>query len=256
MTDPAAPTAALLIIGDEILSGRTQDTNLGTLARALKTRGIPLKEVRVVPDETAEIVAAVRALKDRYAYVFTTGGIGPTHDDITAAAVAAAFGRPLVRNPEAVARLERHYAPGELNDARLTMADTPADVALIDNPVSAAPGFRIDNVYVLAGVPRIMAAMLDGVLPTLAGGTPLLARTVVCAGVGEGVLAAELKALQAAHPGVSLGSYPFFRSGRLGTSLVARGADAGVLDAVVAPLVALVRAHGGEPEVLAGEETT
>ena len=255
MTEPALATAALLIIGDEILSGRTQDTNLATLARALKTRGIRLAEARVVPDEIAEIVAAVTALKDRYAYVFTTGGIGPTHDDITAAAIADAFGRRLVRNEEAARRLAQHYAPGDLNAARLSMADMPEGAALIDNPVSAAPGFRIANVHVLAGVPRIMAAMLDGLLPGLAGGAPLLARTVVCEGVGEGVLAGGLAALQAAHPAVGLGSYPFFRSGRLGTSLVARAADAAALAAVTPALADLVRAHGGTPEVLEGEET-
>lgn len=249
-------TAALLIIGDEILSGRTQDSNLATLARALKRQGIALREARVVPDVADEIIAAVTALKGRYSYVFTTGGIGPTHDDITAAAVARAFGRPLLRDPEALSRLQRHYNPGDLNAARLKMADVPEGAALIDNPVSAAPGFRVDNVHVLAGVPKIMAAMLDGLLPTLAGGPPLLSCTVVCEGVGEGVLAEGLVRIEADHPGVSVGSYPFFRLGRLGTSLVARSHDADLLAAAGAALADLVRDYGGTPEMLDGEPGT
>jgi molybdenum cofactor synthesis domain-containing protein len=246
-TNPA-PTAAILIIGNEILSGRTQDTNLNWIAGRLSAHGIRLAEARVVPDIEDEIVAAVQALSGRYSYLFTTGGIGPTHDDITAEAMAKAFGRALIVDAEAAARLERHYGQDKVTPARLRMARVPEGAALIDNPVSAAPGFRIENVFVMAGVPAIMRAMVDGLVPNLAGGPLVLVRSIGCQ-VAESVLAEPLGAIQALHPDVDIGSYPWFRGDRFGVSLVARGTDAAVLDAVADEISAMVRTLGGEPVV-------
>lgn len=251
MTDTRIVTAAVLVIGDEILSGRTKDANMGFLAERLTELGIRLREARVVPDVPEEIVAAVNALRARYDYVFTTGGIGPTHDDITAECIAQAFGVPLLRHPEAVRRLEAHYEPGQLNEARLRMTNVPEGGTLIDNPVSAAPGFRIGNVHVMAGVPRIMQAMFDGIAPTLAGGDRVLSRTVTC-NLGEGVIAAGLGAIAAEYPDLSVGSYPYFRAGTFGTSLVLRGTDAVRLSAATEAVRVLVVSLGGvagaEPE--------
>ena len=244
MTDTRIVTAAILVIGDEILSGRTKDANMGFLAERLTELGIRLREARVVPDDPEEIVAAVNALRARYDYVFTTGGIGPTHDDITAECIARAFGVPLLRHPEAVRRLEAHYEPGQLNEARLRMANVPEGGTLIDNPVSAAPGFRIGNVHVMAGVPRIMQAMFDGIAPTLKGGDRVLSRTVTC-DLGEGVIAAGLGAIAAQFPTLSIGSYPYFRAGKFGTSLVLRGTDAGPLDKATEAVRTLVVSLGG-----------
>ncbi len=244
---PAAPvTAAVVVIGNEILSGRTRDANLPYLANRLNELGVRLVEARVVRDEPAAIVAAVNELRLRCDYVFTSGGIGPTHDDITAAAIAEAFGTVLERNAEAVRRLENHYEPGQLNAARLTMADLPAGAALIDNPVSAAPGFRLGNVHVLAGVPVILQAMFETLAPGLVGGAPMVARTV-SSHLTEGTLANHAAAVQRAHPDVEIGSYPFLRRGRLGTSLVVRGSDAGAVDAAVQAVIAAIRTLGGEP---------
>jgi molybdenum cofactor synthesis domain-containing protein len=245
MTDPA-PTAAVLIIGNEILSGRTQDTNLNHIATTLAKRGIRLAEARVVADIEDEIVAAVRALSSRYTYVFTTGGIGPTHDDITVDAMAKAFGRPVIVHPEAERRLRAHYDEGKVTPGRLRMARTPEGAELIDNPVSAAPGIRIENVFIMAGVPAIMRAMVDSIIPTLGGGPVVLARSVACQ-VGESVFAEQLGAIQTAHPDVDIGSYPWFRAGQFGVSLVARGTDPAVLDTVVGEISAMIRALGGEP---------
>ncbi|WP_343716351.1 molybdopterin-binding protein [Inquilinus sp.] len=257
MTDTRIVTAAVLVIGDEILSGRTKDANMGFLAERLTGLGIRLREARVVPDVPEEIVAAVNALRARYDYVFTTGGIGPTHDDITAECIAQAFGVPLLRHPEAVRRLEAHYEPGQLNEARLRMANVPEGGTLIDNPVSAAPGFRIGNVHVMAGVPRIMQAMFDGIAPTLAGGDKVLSRTVTC-DLGEGVIAAGLGAIAAEYPELSVGSYPYFRAGKFGTSLVLRGTDAARLSAATEAVRVLVVSLGGtagaEPEKLDPEK--
>jgi molybdenum cofactor synthesis domain-containing protein len=252
-TNPTAanPTAAVLVIGNEILSGRTKDANLGHIAEKLTEIGVRLREARVVPDVEEEVVAAVNALRARYTYVFTTGGIGPTHDDITAACVAKAFGVPLERNPEAVARLERHYAAGQLNEARLRMANVPAGGILIDNPISQAPGFQIGNVFVMAGVPNIMRAMLDGILPRLAGGPALHARAVACE-LAEGVIAADLSALQDRHPALEIGSYPYFRAGFFGVSLVLRGTDEQELVAATDELAEIVRRLGGTPTVTVG----
>ncbi|MBB6253453.1 competence/damage-inducible protein A [Nitrospirillum iridis] len=249
----AAPTACLLIIGNEILSGRTQDVNLNHLAKVLGGMGVRLKEARVVADDEAAIVEAVNQTRARYTYVFTTGGIGPTHDDITAACVAKAFGVPLLRDPEAVRRLEAHYAASgrELNEARLRMANVPEGGILIDNPVSAAPGFQVGNVFVMAGVPSIMQAMLAGLTNRLVGGPVVLARTVRCL-VGEGDLAAGLGAIQDRYPDVDIGSYPTYREGRFATSLVLRSPDAVRLSAATDEVAALVRGKGAEAEVVEG----
>jgi len=243
-------TAAVLIIGNEILSGRTKDVNLGYIADGLTRLGIRLREARVIADVEEEIVAAVDACRARYDYVFTTGGIGPTHDDITADSVARAFGLPLVLHPRAKAILERHYPPGGLNEARLRMAHVPAGADLIENPVSAAPGFRIGNVYVLAGVPSVMRAMFDGLKSGLVGGAPMLSSTV-SAYLGEGVIAAGLGALQQRYGQLEIGSYPFFRQGRYGASFVLRGTDAAAIESAAGELRDLIRSLGAEP--IAGE---
>ncbi len=239
-------TAAVLIIGNEILSGRTKDANLPYLDERLGELGIRLAEARVVADLKDEIVAAVNALRQRYTYVFTTGGIGPTHDDITAECVAAAFGRPLIRNPEALALLQAHYAPGDLNEARLRMANTPEGASLIENPISHAPGFRIENVHVLAGVPAIMRAMFDSLAPGLIGGPPLRSRTLTSK-LPEGALAAGLGALQERYPEVDIGSYPSFRDGRPSVAVVLRATDETRLAAVAEEVGDLIRGLGAEP---------
>ena len=249
MTDtPEAPaTAAVLIIGDEILSGRTADVNLNAIAKLLVSIGVDLKEARVVADEMDDIVDALNALRTRYEYVFTTGGIGPTHDDITSECVAAAFGVPWEPHPEAWARLERHYKPGEFNAARQRMATLPRGAVLIDNPVSVAPGFTIGNVHVMAGVPRIMQAMFDALAPRLPGGKPVESRAVHALGLLEGNIAAGLEAVQARYPGIDLGSYPFYRAPGGGVALVAKGTDPAALDACIAEVADLVRAQGKDP---------
>ena len=239
-------TAAVLVIGNEILSGRTKDANLPYLGERLGELGIRLAEARVVPDLKDEIVAAVNALRARYTYVFTTGGIGPTHDDITAECVAAAFDRPLIRNPEALALLQAHYAPGDLNEARLRMANTPEGASLIENPISHAPGFRIENVHVLAGVPAVMRAMFEGLAPGLSGGPPLRARTLTSS-LPEGTLAAGLGAVQARYPEVDIGSYPAFRDGRPSVAVVLRATDEPRLAAAAEEVGALIRELGAEP---------
>ncbi|HEY1073122.1 competence/damage-inducible protein A [Brevundimonas sp.] len=232
MTDHAAPTAAVLIIGDEILSGRTRDVNLNTIARFLATLGIDLLEARAVGDRQDQIVAALNALRAAHDYVFTTGGIGPTHDDITADAVGAAFGVLVVEHPEALAILERRYGPGEFNAARRRMARIPEGGSLIANPVTEAPGFQIGNVFVMAGVPKIMEAMLQDVAPRLRAGAVVHVRTIRVVGVGEGAIADLLRAAAEARPDLSFGSYPFGfgRDGEAGTQLVIRGRDTAKVD--------------------------
>ena len=247
MAEEKPVTACLIVIGNEVLSGRTQDANLQYLAKALNDIGVRLMEARVIPDVEATIVATVNECRAKFDHVITTGGIGPTHDDITSASIAKAFGVRHVRNPQAEARLRRHHArPEDLNAQRLRMAEMPEGAELIDNPVSVAPGFRIGNVIVLAGVPRIMQAMFEGFRHRLRGGAPMLSRTVV-AQVPEGKMAAGLGAAQAAHPGVEIGSYPFFRDGKLGASLVVRGTDVAGVAAATEAVKAAVRAQGGEP---------
>lgn len=241
-------TACVVIIGNEILSGRTREANLAYLATALNAQGVQVREARVIPDIAPTIVAVVNEVRTRFDYVCTTGGIGPTHDDITSECVARAFGVPLILHPEAKAVLELHYRPGELNAARLRMAHVPEGATLLHNPVSRAPGFRIGNVFVLPGVPLVMQAIFEGCKHMFAGGRPVLSRTVSCA-ISEGAVAADLAGIQNRHSEIEIGSYPFFRQGVIGTSLVLRGTDAGPLDAATAEVAAMVRRHGGDPTI-------
>jgi molybdenum cofactor synthesis domain-containing protein len=239
-------TACLLIIGNEILSGRTQDTNLIFIAKGLNEAGVRLREVRVIPDVAETIIATVNEVRAKFDYVFTTGGIGPTHDDITSECIARAFGVAWALNEEARRRLAAGYAnPADLNAARLRMAHVPEGAVLIDNPVSRAPGFQIGNVFVLAGVPSVMQAMFDGIRHRLGGGAPVLSRTVT-SGLPEGVLAEGLGRLQERYADFDIGSYPYYRRGGSGTSLVVRGTDAPRLAAAVAELFALIASLGGE----------
>ena len=225
------PTAAMLVIGDEILSGRTRDANMYHLAGQLTEQGINLKEVRVVSDDPAAIIAAIRTLSEGYAHVFTSGGIGPTHDDITADCIAEAFCAPISIRDDARAILQAHYDTQQqpLNDARLRMARIPDGATLIDNPVSKAPGFTLRNVHVMAGVPSIFQAMLASVLPSLTGGHPLISQTYRVER-GEGDIAAPLGALAHAFPALSIGCYPFQKDGLFGANIVIRGRDIGLLD--------------------------
>lgn len=219
------PSAAVLVIGNEILSGRTRDANVQFIGTALAGIGIRLREVRVVEDQRQAIIEAVNALRGRYSQVFTTGGIGPTHDDITTDCIAAAFACAVHHHPDAVQRLTAYYGPSEAIEIRLRMARVPLGATLIDNPVSAAPGFSLENVHVLPGVPRILQAMLPNLLARLPGGPPIASHTLT-AWVRESDIANELAAVQTHYPGLDLGSYPFMREGRYGTALVIRGADA------------------------------
>ncbi len=234
------PSAAMLVIGDEILSGRTRDSNMYHLAGALTARGIVLAEVRVVADDARAIVAGVNALRSGYDHVFTSGGIGPTHDDITAEAIAQAFGVQITQRADAMALLAAHYDLAGLafNEARQRMARIPDGAVLIDNPVSVAPGFTLGNVHVMAGVPKIFEAMLAGVLAGLSGGTPLLSQTLRVSR-GEGDIAADFAGLAAEFPDLSMGSYPFNSGGGFGTNLVIRGTDAERLQAAMTRLSAL-----------------
>ncbi|MGI9371148.1 MAG: competence/damage-inducible protein A [Hyphomicrobiales bacterium] len=231
MNDPDTVTAAVLLIGDELLSGRTKDKNLGYIAEYLTNIAIELREARFVPDVEAEIVAALNALRERYDYVFTTGGIGPTHDDITADCVAKAFQVEIDHHPEAVALLEARYENSdlELNEARLRMARIPHGARLVYNPVSVAPGFNVDNVYVMAGVPQIMHAMMDNIAPQLRTGKHVQSRTVT-AQLGEGDLAPKLAELQKQYSTVSIGSYPFEKDGKFGSNIVLRSKDQTLLE--------------------------
>ena len=248
MSDPKRVTAAVLIIGNEILSGRTHDANLPFLGTELNLLGIQLREARVVADIEAEIVDAGNTLRAKYDYVFTTGGIGPTHDDITAACVAKAFGQKLIRHPEAERILRERMAQMdvEVTEARLKMAETPEFAELVDNPVSGAPGFRVENVYVMAGIPRIMQAMFEGAKHELEGGVTLQSVTVGSY-VPEGTIATELSLLQDAYPDMDIGSYPFFFGGKPGTNLVLRGPDQARLDEAAGRLGDLIRNLGQEP---------
>lgn len=225
-------TAAFLVIGDEILSGRTKDRNIGFLADYLTALGIDLSEVRIVPDVKAEIVDAVNALRAKYTYVFTSGGIGPTHDDITAESVAEAFGVPLNLDPRAVAIMEKHYPPGQFTAARQRMARIPDGADLIENKVSKAPGFRIGNVHVMAGVPSIMQAMTDALAPTLKTGKKMLSETVD-ANMPESRIADRLAAIQDTHPETLIGSYPKATDGKFSTQIVVRSRDEAILAAAV-----------------------
>jgi molybdenum cofactor synthesis domain-containing protein len=240
-------TAAVLIIGDEILSGRTQDTNLGSIARFVGAHGIDVAEARVVGDVAEEIVAALNVLRQRYDYVFTTGGIGPTHDDITADCVAQAFGVELPEDEDILSQMRDRYGE-EPNAARRRMARIPVGGVKIKNPVSGPPGFQLGNVFVMAGVPRIMQGMLEDIGWRLKGGAVVVSTTVRVEGTGEGVLAAPLEAVAKAHPGLSLGSYPFWdpanRATGFGSNLVVRGRDPDEVEAAVVELIAALEAVG------------
>ncbi len=239
-------TAALLVIGDEILSGRTQDKNVAQIAKWLNLQGIRLAEVRVVSDDMSAIGTAVNALRAANDYLFTTGGIGPTHDDITVDAVAAALGLPVIEHPGARAILDDYYATrGGLNPGRLRMARTPEGASLIDNPMSGAPGIKIGNIFILAGVPHITAMMLETLNGTLEGGAPLISRTLGC-WVAESEVADILRETEKAHEGCQIGSYPFFREGRVGANFVVRSVNSGTLDACVGDLAARLAAIGRE----------
>jgi molybdenum cofactor synthesis domain-containing protein len=241
--DETRVTAAVLIIGDEILSGRTQDTNLRDIARYLGVHGVEVAEARTVPDVVEVIVEALNALRARYDYVVTTGGIGPTHDDITADAVAAAFGVELYEHPEIMATMQAKWGDG-VTPARRRMARVPVGGGLVKNPIQGPPGFTIGNVFVLAGVPQVMRGMLEDVGHRLKGGAVTLSRTVRVDGSGEGVIAAPLETVAKAHPTMSLGSYPFFGPEGYGSNLVLRGRSATELEATVGELIAALKAAG------------
>ena len=242
---PDAPvTAAILVIGDEILSGRTKDRNIGYIAEYLAKVGVEAREARVVPDVEDEIVAAVNALRARYDYLFTTGGIGPTHDDITADAVAKAFGVAIGEDPRALAVMMERYTEADLTPARRRMARIPVGADLIDNPVSKAPGFRLGNVIVMAGVPSVMQAMLDHAIQGVQGGAVMLVETVEAENLPEGRYGDALAELAKARPEVSIGSYPSFQDGKFRNQIVVRAREAGVLaeaKAAVAAMVARLR---------------
>lgn len=239
-------TAGLIVIGDEILSGRTQDKNVAQVALWLNVQGIRLSEVRVVPDVEARIVAAVDAIRTGYDYCFTTGGIGPTHDDITVDAIAVALGVPVVVHPQARAMLADYYETrGGLTEPRLRMARVPQGAGLIVNHMSGAPGIRVGNIFILAGVPYITAGMLDALTGTLEGGRPVLSGTVGC-WVAESEIADLLHAVERAHDGVAIGSYPFFREGRTGANFVVRATEQAVVDGCIADLTARLEATGRE----------
>jgi molybdenum cofactor synthesis domain-containing protein len=244
---PNIVTACVLIIGNEILSGRTQDANLAFLAQGLNEVGIRLREARVIPDDPGVIVSTVNEVRNVFDYVFTTGGIGPTHDDITAQCLADAFGVPLIVHPEAKRLLETHYPPGHLNEARLRMAMVPEGAVLLPNPISRAPGFQIGNVFVLPGVPNIMQGIFEQLKYRLVGGEKVLSRSVSCH-LGEGTLAKDLGALQERYPDVEIGSYPYFRRGDFGVTLVLRGTDLERLAEATDELKTLIRKLGGDPQ--------
>ena len=241
---PAAVTSAVLIIGNEILSGRTQDTNLAYLAKKLNEYGIQIREARVVPDVEPEIVEAVNALRARHDYVFTTGGIGPTHDDITADCVAKAFGVELEINEQIAELIRRRPSPPEVMAARMRMVRVPRGGGLIDNPLGP-PGFYIGNVYVMAGIPRVMQQMVDSLAGKLRRGATVRSRSVT-AYLSEGQVATRLRQIQQEHAQLDLGSYPFHRDNRYGTTLVMRGTDEAALDAMLDAVSRMIVELGGE----------
>ena len=225
MSGPSTVTAAVLVIGDEILSGRTKDRNIGYIAEYLGQIGVDVREARVVPDVEEEIVAALDALRSRYDYVVTTGGIGPTHDDITADAVARAFGAPIGEDPRIIAMMAERYGPADFTPARRRMARIPAGAELVDNPISTAPGFRIGNVFVLAGVPQVMQAMLDVAVKSMKTGAAMAVETIEAGAIPEGRYGDALGAIAKALPTVSIGSYPSFKDGKFNNQIVVRGKD-------------------------------
>ncbi|MEL6504635.1 MAG: competence/damage-inducible protein A [Pseudomonadota bacterium] len=239
--NPTIVTAAMLVIGDEILSGRTKDKNIGFVADYLTNLGIDLKEVRIVADEHEDIIEAVNALRHRYTYVFTSGGIGPTHDDITAEAVSQAFGVPCTHHPQAMKDMGAYYAERgmEFTESRKRMARTPEGAELIENPISRAPGIRMANVHIMAGVPKIMQAMMDAIAPTLQGGRKIISKTVD-SNHGEGDVGGPLAHIQAQNPDTMIGSYPRYDDGRYTTQLVIRGRDEAAVETATKAVEALV----------------
>ena len=245
-SDNKTTTACVLVIGNEILSGRTGDKNIQFLATRLNELGVRLREVRVIPDMPDVIVGTVNECRAAFDYVFTTGGIGPTHDDITSECVAAAFGVALHRDPNAIAILAPHYGPDGFTEARMRMATVPEGSELIQNPVSAAPGFRLENVYVMAGIPAVMQAMFETITHQLAGGEPVLSRSVRVI-VGESVIADQLGELQRHYPDIDIGSYPAVRRQQFGVSLVLRATDAALLDQAIGELMDMLNDMGLDP---------
>jgi molybdopterin-biosynthesis enzyme MoeA-like protein len=241
------PTAGLLVIGNEVLSGRTQDANIRFLALGLGELGIPLREVRIIPDVAATIIGSVNEMRARYTHLFTTGGIGPTHDDITSACVAEAFGVPWVPHPEAMRIMGASYKSGEFNAARQRMATMPEGATLIENDATIAPGFTIGNVHVMAGVPRIMQAMFRTLEGRLERGPPIISRAVHAQPMLEGRIAEELGKIQDAYPQIDLGSYPFERDGSYGVAVVAKGTDVAAAEAAIAATTSLIAAKGYTP---------
>ena len=241
------PTAGVIIIGNEILSGKTQDTNLKFIGKRLAELGVRLERAVVIPDVEATIISTVNDYREQFSYVFTTGGIGPTHDDITSASIAKAFDVALVEDPEAVRRLQRNYSKDQLSKARLKMASVPAGSELIDNPISQAPGFRMDNVFVLAGIPSVAQAMFDHVALQIEGGPAIVAQSVD-GYLAESAIANQLSDIDARFPNVDIGCYPFFRDQRFGANVVARGTDAEAVGQVIDEVFAVMEELGGEPE--------
>ena len=242
-------TAALIIIGNEILTGRTQDANTPWLAQQLLTKGVRLMEVRIIPDTEEAIIDTVNQMRKKFDYIMTTGGIGPTHDDITSECIAKAFDTKLVLNDAAFKILLNYYGETDFTDARKKMAMIPEGATLIDNPVSAAPGFNLENVFVMAGVPKIMRGMYDHIIEMIETGAPVLSNTVTC-GLPESVIAPDLTDLQNEYPSLELGSYPHYRGGVLGLSIVLRGVNEDLLDEATKKVIQAVRAHGEEPKAL------
>jgi molybdenum cofactor synthesis domain-containing protein len=241
------PTACLLVIGNEVLSGRTRDANIQFLATGLGNLGIPLREVRVIPDVPETIIGTVNEVRAKFDYVFTTGGIGPTHDDITSECIAAAFGVPWEHHPVAWPRMEASYKQGEFNAARQRMATMPRGAALIENAISVAPGFQMENVYVMAGVPRVMQSMFEWLAPRLKGGAKIEMRAVHVVGLPEGLIAEGLAAVQQRYPDLDLGSYPFYRPTGNGVALVAKGPDGAEADRAIAEVTELIIGFGKVP---------
>ena len=256
MSQPNNPTAAIIVIADEILSGRTKDKNIGWLAENLNSQGVQLAEARVIGDNRQMIIDTVRTLSAVYDLVFTSGGIGPTHDDITTEAIAAAFNVPVIRHPEAERRLLAHYKNTnlEFNEARQKMADIPSTATLIDNPLSAAPGFIIGNVHVFPGVPTILQAMFEGMRSALPGGVVMTRVTVQC-GTGEGNIAKIMATVQSRYEGVSIGSYPWFKPGQFGTAVVVSGLDQTATETAAKDVESEVRIFGAHAQIVEADGT-
>ena len=256
MSQPKNPTAAIIVIGNEILSGRTKDKNIGWLAEKLRAQGIQLVEARVIADNRQVIIDTVKTLSAAYDLVFTSGGIGPTHDDSTTEAVAAAFDVPVIRHPEAERRLLVHYENTDLefNAARQKMADIPATATLIDNPLSAAPGVILGNVHVLPGVPAILQAMFEGMRGALPGGVVMTRITVQC-GTGEGNIATILATVQSRYEGIRIGSYPWFKPGQFGTAVVVSGLDQTATASAAKDVESEVRLFGADAQIVEADGT-